>query len=170
MKNFSLVLSTFCVSCTVSLAQSVQNEALFGKQYAGNLSQQSFNSLLSTQSALGQGGSEAIIIQTGFGNSQNLATKGTGNQVVSSQLCDDNTINLDLVGNNNQYLLQQQGSGNTLQMNKISSNGSNVHVGQSQDGNSLIVEGSKIGTLQSMTIEQTGGMKLIIESNPIFIK
>jgi|GEM_PF-7016253 len=170
MKNFILASTAFCLSCTICFAQSSQNEALFGRQYSGNLSQQSFNSLLIKQSAIGQDGSEAIVIQTGSGNSQNLSTRGIGNQVVASQLGDENTINLDLTGSNNKYLLQQQGSGNTLQMNKITSNNINFQVGQSQDGNSLTLEGSKIGSLQSMKIEQTGGMKLIVESNPIFIK
>jgi hypothetical protein len=170
MKKNILASAAFCFIATISLAQSTQNEALFGRQYSSNLTQQSFNSLLSTQSTIGKAGSEAIVIQTGSGNTQNLTTKGSGNHLVASQVGDENTINMDLAGNNNQYMLQQHGSGNTLQMNKIVSNGISFQVGQSQDGNSLTLEGSKIGSLQSMKIEQTGGMKLIVESNPIFLK
>ncbi|TDE15320.1 hypothetical protein [Dyadobacter psychrotolerans] len=172
MKNFLINLSLSALSLGALHAQQVPGEASFGSsaQSLSNLSDQAKISVISSFGGTGRPGSNANVIQSGNQNSLNLNLTGNGNNIVTSQIGDLNQLNLDLNGSNSQYVLEQSGNSNELQMKNIKSSGINFQSTQKDGGNSLILQGGSIGSLQSMKIEQTGGMKIIIESNPIFGK
>jgi hypothetical protein len=172
MKNFLINLSLSALSLGAVHAQQLPGEASFGSlsQSFNSLTDQAKISVISDYSGTGKPGSNANVTQTGNQNILNLNLTGNGNNIVTQQTGDLNTLNMDFIGSNSQYLLTQEGNDNTLQMNNITSTGVDFRVSQKEGSNSLTLEGSGFSPLQSMTIEQTGGMRIIIDSNPLIGK
>lgn len=168
MKHFISHLTMALLFATTSFAQQVSKDALFGSDYQSisTLSEQAKFSLLSSFGGTGNPGNATIIQQTGNQNSVTLDLKGSGNNIVTKQEGSENSISMNFKGTNSQYLLEQNGDGNTMVMNNIKSSGTNFQATQTDNGNSLTLEGTSIGSLQSMKIEQTGGMVISISSNP----
>ncbi len=102
--------------------------------------------------------------QTGNLNISNIATSGRSLTIMASQSGNGNRIDLDLKGEDSQLFLSQQGNFNNMVLSEIVSNGSAFRASQSNDFNSLEIDGAKSGALPSITIEQRGGMRLIIDS------
>ena len=172
MKKIFLSCAVLLVSTAILYAQQVPGEASFGSfaQSLNNLTDQAKISVISNYGGTGMPGSNANVTQTGNQNNLNLNLRGNGNNIVTSQIGDLNQLNMDFNGSNSQYVLEQNGNSNEMLMKNVKSNGINFQATQTLGGNSLTLEGGSIGSLQSMKIEQTGGMKIIIESNPIFGK
>ncbi|MCE7042640.1 hypothetical protein [Dyadobacter sp. CY312] len=172
MKNFLINLSLSALSLGALHAQQVPGEASFGSfsQSLNSLTDQAKITVISGYSGTGKSGSNANVTQTGNQNILNLNLSGNGNNIVTQQKGDLNTLNMDFNGSNSQYLLSQEGNDNKLQMNNITSNGIDFQVTQKDGGNNLTLEGSGFTPLQSMKIEQTGGMRIIIDSNPLIGK
>jgi opacity protein-like surface antigen len=170
MKNFLIILLLSVLSISALYAQQVSGEATFGSfsQSLSNLPDQAVISVINNYAGTGKPGTHASVIQTGDYNNLNLNLSGSGNNVLTTQIGDMNKLNLDLDGSNSQYVLEQNGNSNQLLMKNIRSNGINFQSSQTGGANTLTLEGGSMGSLQSMKIEQSGGMKLIIESNPIF--
>jgi len=102
--------------------------------------------------------------QTGNLNISNIAASGRSLAIMASQSGNGNRIDLDLAGEDSQLFLSQQGNFNSMVLSEVVSNGSVFRASQSNDFNSLEIDGSKSGSLPSITIEQKGGMRLIIDS------
>lgn len=169
MKTFLITLSLSVLFFHALHAQQVPGEASFGSfaQSLTSLSDQAKISVISGYGGTGKPGTNANVTQTGNHNSLNLHLTGNGNNIVTRQTGDLNALNMDYKGTNSQYLLSQEGNDNKLQMNHITSNGIDFQVTQMDGGNSLTLDGGGFSPLQSMKIEQTGGMKILIESNPL---
>jgi hypothetical protein len=110
------------------------------------------------------------IYQNGNSNNLHLDLKGIGNKITGRQNGNENTLNLRAKTMNSQYWLEQAGNGNVLSLTNITSNGINFQVNQAQNNNSLILDGAGYGQLPSLKIEQSGGMRLSIQSNTFSIK
>lgn len=168
MKHYIYSLLMIVVPATTASAQQSGKDALFGTSYptVGTLSEQATFSLLSSFGGNGTSGNATFVQQTGNQNTVNLDIQGSGNNVSTKQDGSENSIAMDFKGTNSQYILEQNGNSNTLVLNNIKSAGTNFQAVQSSNDNSLTLEGNGIGALQSMKIEQTGGMVIIINSNP----
>jgi hypothetical protein len=172
MKNYLINLSLAALSLGALHAQQVPGEASFGSfsQSLSNLTDQAKIVAIGGYMGTGKPGSNTNVTQTGNQNILNLNVTGNGNNIVTQQNGDLNTLNMDLNGSNSQYLLSQEGNGNKLQMDNIKSNGVDFRVSQKDGSNSLTLDGGGFSPLQSMKIEQTGGMRIIIDSNPLIGK
>jgi hypothetical protein len=168
MKNFLIVLIPAALCFGTLHAQQIPGEATFGSssQALSALPDQARISVISSFDGTGKAGSNANVVQTGNQNSLNLNLTGNGNNILTQQLGNGNVLYMDFVGTNSQYVLTQEGNENTLQMNNISSNGVDFRLNQKDGKNNLTLEGG-ITPLESMKIEQSGGMRIIIESNAL---
>jgi hypothetical protein len=168
MKQIFLTAIMAVLFTSVSLAQQSGKDALFGSNYPpfNALSAQAKFSILNAFGGTGKSVNETIINQTGNQNTMRLELAGTGNNVTTKQEGSENYLSMEMKGADNLYLLEQNGNSNTLVMNSITSNNVHFQAIQTNDGNSLTLEGNGIGSLQSMKIEQTGGMSIIISSLP----
>lgn len=110
------------------------------------------------------------IYQNGNSNNLYLDLKGTGNKITGRQNGNENTLGLSAKTVNSQYWLEQTGNGNILSLTNITSNGINFQVNQTQNYNSLTLDGAGYGQLPSLKIEQSGGMRLSIQSNTFPVK
>lgn len=169
MKNLISTIIFGVLSTTTLFAQDFSKDALYGSDYQSisTLSEQAKFSILSSFTGTGVQGSNATVLQNGNNNTTELNLAGNGNKVITSQQGDNNNIYMDFQGTNSQYILEQDGDKNNLELKNLTSNGTNFQVSQLNNENGITVEGSGIGSLQSMKIEQTGGMKIIIDSNPV---
>ncbi|HEV7382459.1 MAG TPA: hypothetical protein VGN64_21840, partial [Dyadobacter sp.] len=167
-KNLLIALIPTALCFGTLHAQQIPGEATFGSfsQSLSALPDPARITVISTYGGTGKPGSNANAVQTGNQNTLNLNLTGNGNNIVTSQVGDANMLNMDFVGTNSQYVLTQDGNGNQLQMNNITSNGVDVRISQKDGNNNLTLEGG-ITPLESMKIEQTGGMRIIIESNSL---
>lgn len=102
--------------------------------------------------------------QTGNLNISNIAASGRSLTIMALQAGNGNRIDLDVRGEDSQLVLSQQGNFNNMALSEIVSNGSAFRASQSDNFNSLEIDGAKSGALPSITIEQRGGMRLIIDS------
>ncbi|REA57752.1 hypothetical protein DSL64_22730 [Dyadobacter luteus] len=168
MKNFLIVLIPTALCFGTLHAQQIPGEASFGSisQSLSALPEPAKITVITGYGGTGRPGSNANAVQTGNQNVLNLNLTGNGNNIMTSQVGDGNVLNMDFVGKNSQYLLNQEGNGNQLQMNNITSNGVDVRINQKDGQNNLTFEGG-ITPLESMKIEQSGGMRIIIESNAL---
>lgn len=168
MKKFLIALISTALCSGTLHAQQIPGEASFGStsQALSALPDQAKISVITGYPGTGRAGSNASVIQTGNQNTLNLSLSGNGNNVLTQQTGDGNVLNMDLVGTNSQYILTQDGNENKLQMNNITSTGVDVRVNQKDGKNNLTIEGG-ITSLESMKIEQSGGMRIIIESNAL---
>ncbi|GAB2766999.1 hypothetical protein GCM10027275_06460 [Rhabdobacter roseus] len=122
-----------------------------------------------TYSGTGSAGSNVALLQSGLDNQSMLNIIGSGNLITTQQVGNNNQLRLDLTGQNNKYDLLQDGNNNLLQLMNTTSSGIQFQVIQRGDGNELTRNGNGLGALPSLKIEQTGGMKLIIETTNFYV-
>lgn len=104
------------------------------------------------------------LIQRGHLNSATVAMTGQGLNVYTSQTGNGNLLEVDVEGESSRLLLSQQGNFNRMVLSKLTGSGADFEALQYDNFNSLEIDGSKSGTLPSITIEQRGGMRLVIDS------
>ena len=166
--SLTAIVIVFALCFDTLHAQQIQGEASFGSfsQSLHAMQDQAKISVITGYTASGKLGSNTSVVQSGNQNVLNLNIKGNGNDVVTQQIGNGNLLNLDLLGNNSQYLLVQEGNENGLHMNNVTSSGIDFRVQQKNNGNSLTIMGG-VTPLESMKIEQTGGMRIIVESGTL---
>jgi len=104
------------------------------------------------------------VRQNGNFNMANIATSGNLLTVMVSQSGNLNRMNLDVHGEDSRLTLSQKGDYNQMSLLKLTVGGSDFQATQHDNFNSLEIDGAKSGILPSITIEQRGGMHLIIDS------
>ncbi len=104
------------------------------------------------------------LTQRGHLNSAAVAMTGQGLGIAASQIGTGNLMEVSLEGANSRLLLSQQGNFNNMILSKLAGSESDFQALQYDNFNSLEIDGAKSGALPSITIEQRGGMHLIIDS------
>ncbi|MCE7065095.1 hypothetical protein [Dyadobacter sp. CY326] len=115
-------------------------------------------------------GKDVLFLQKGNQNDLNVTLQGLGNTVLGGQSGNENKIILDARSANSQYWLEQQGDNNIMSLTNVEGNGVNFQVTQYENNNSLLLDGAGNNQMSSLKIEQSGGMKIQIESNIIPFK
>lgn len=168
MKNSIKIAALLFITVTASFAQRMQENQLSGS-LQGAISSEAFVRQLGGSAPGNSTGSEISIFQKGDLNLLNFNIAGSGNSLTGRQNGDGNTLRLTMKTNNSDFWLEQNGNYNKLDLGNITGNGIRFQVFQSQNANSLSLDGSS-GPLPAMKIEQNGGMQLSIQSNVFSVK
>ncbi len=171
MKSCLIFAGTFLCS-PVLLAQVIPGSDGIGtySNFSSTISQEAFISQIGYFDGTGNAGTQLKLTQNGNQNTSDIKINGNGNELITSQMGDGNNLKLNITGNSNAYNLSQKGDDNNLVLDKVKSNHINFQVIQVDNGNGLVIHGKNTGDLPALKIEQSGGMKLSIESNAFFIK
>jgi hypothetical protein len=115
-------------------------------------------------------GRELLFYQSGNYNVLNVSLQGFGNSVVGGQNGNDNNIGLNARTYNSQYWLEQSGDNNQMDLTNIAGTNINFRVAQFENNNSLTIDGGGYQQFSTLKIEQSGGMKIQIQSNVFPLK
>ena len=170
MKNGIKIAVVLLFTVTVSFAQKNLGNELSGSLQGNNiLSSEAFIRQLGGATPGNGTGSEISIFQKGDFNKLNFDIKGKGNNITGRQNGDDNTLRLAAKTSNSNFWLEQSGNYNKLDLGNVAGNNIRFQVFQSQNNNSLSLDGLN-STLPAMKIEQSGGMQIGIQSNVFSVK
>ncbi len=148
-------------------AQGVNNNFGSYSSSSSDLSQEAIVTQLGTNS--GNLGSQVMLIQNGSNNASYIKVYGEDNLVASFQDGERNNLAVALIGNENNYQLKQTGDDNNLDLDQVRSKNIDFQVNQISNNNELIIKGNSTGELPALKIEQSGGMRLTIQSNTFFV-
>lgn len=107
---------------------------------------------------------EILGYQNGLSNSLSLDMPRGVNRLTVVQEGDLNLIDFQAHGINNDFQFIQRGNSNNLQLANVQGSSNTLQVVQRGNGNQLIDRGSGLMN-RPLRIEQSGGMKLIINGN-----
>ena len=170
MKDNIKITALLFLTVTASFGQkSQENQFSGGRQMNNTLSNEAFVRQLGGATPGNGTGSEISIFQKGDFNKLNFDIKGKGNNITGRQNGDDNTLRLAAKTSNSNFWLEQSGNYNKLDLGNVAGNNIRFQVFQSQNNNSLSLDGLN-STLPAMKIEQSGGMQIGIQSNVFSVK
>ncbi len=149
MMNLKLLLLLPCLGFTGAV--NAQSEAVIYQEMQRFVPVNSTGNLLE-------------LIQRGHLNSATVTMNGQALSIAASQTGTGNLLEVSLQGENSRLLLSQQGNFNNMILSKLAGGDADFQALQYDNFNSLEIDGSKSGPLPSITIEQRGGMRLIIDS------
>ena len=163
-KNLLLLLWIATMSCTARVSAQGPDSRLRQLLVSENNSEAVIRQEMQGFVPLNTASNYVKLQQTGSLNISNIAASGRSLTIMALQAGNGNRIDLDVRGEDSQLVLSQQGNFNSMVLSEIVSNGSAFRASQSDNFNSLEIDGAKSGALPSITIEQRGGMRLIIDS------
>ncbi len=160
---FALALFAFTVSSLSVTAQSNDN-GLENLIVSGSTSEAVIRQEMQRFSPLNAAAGYLDLRQNGSLNTANVTMAGPGLELIAGQNGTGNLLEIDITGISSQLMLTQQGNFNRMILSDIVSEGASFQAHQSGNFNRLEIDGAASGPLPSITIEQTGGMQLIINS------
>lgn len=144
------------------MTYATQAQQLQGSSELAILSQSNAGARKTLATASSVQVSEMMTFQRGIGNSQSLNPQRGENNIQLIQDGNFNAIDAQLMGENSRVQLIQQGNRNVLDVQNVQTTNNTLQVVQRGDGNQLVDHGTGLLN-RSIRIEQSGGMKLIVQ-------
>lgn len=144
------------------LTYSAQAQQLRGSSELAILSQSNVGTRDFLNSAASVQQNQTTTLQRGTGNQVFLNPQQGENDIRLIQNGNFNAIDAQLLGENSRVQLFQQGDRNILDIRNVQTTNNTLQVMQRGDNNELVDYGSGLLN-RSIRIEQSGGMKLIVQ-------
>lgn len=155
-----LLTAFLAIGCL--LTYSAQAQQLRGSSELAILSQSNVGTRDFMNSAASVQQNQTTTLQRGTGNQVFLNPQQGESDIRLIQNGNFNAIDAQLLGENSRVQLFQQGDRNILDIRNVQTTNNTLQVMQRGDNNELVDYGSGLLN-RSIRIEQSGGMKLIVQ-------